>query len=233
LFDEMGEREIAIDGIFGAKTRATIRRLQERRGIPESGEVDQTTWWVLAFEAPLSVVDAVDMTDVNLWPTHLYVNDGTSHVVDSFGASRGGAMLIDRLLTQHPAHSVALLRIHGHGTPGHQYVASGTDSESSSAFSAGHFNIPEAVADYRRLGTIMKPYGSIELRGCHVAVGRNGRMLLSGMAHACGVPVTAAFRSQYGGYGANRFEGPTLTCFPDDTLTLTSWAQRVFSQCQW
>ena len=60
----------------------------------------------------------------------------------------------------------------------------------------------------------MKPYGSIEMHGCRVAVGLRGQKLLSGIADTCKVPVSAALGYQTGAETANRFEGRTVTYFP-------------------
>ena len=59
-----------------------------------------------------------------------------------------------------------------------------------------------------------------------------GARLLSGMAEACAVPVTAGLGMQSGEAEANRLEGPTKTYFPF-SLTLKTWAERVFYLCQW
>jgi hypothetical protein len=78
----------------------------------------------------------------------------------------------------------------------------------------------------------MKPYGSIELHGCDVALGRAGHRLLSGMAKTCAVPVTAGLGSQRGGKKADRFEGPVHTELPFG-LSLKAWSSRIFAKCGW
>lgn len=229
---EMGEKEVVVDGTFDARTEAAVCRFQLRTGLVESGSVDPPTWKALSLGVPIAVVDVVDMTDFNKFWSRLFLNDGHSHVVETFEMSRGADSLIRRLLGQHAARSVALLRVHGHGSPGHQVVAAGMDGEGSSAFVAAHFDVPEAVSAYRRLGMIMKPYGSIELHGCHVGAEEAGWKLLSGIARACNVPVTAGVNTQYGGSMTDRLEGDTITCFPHG-ISLSSWAEQAFSQCRW
>lgn len=85
---------------------------------------------------------------------------------------------------------------------------------------------PKTLAIFGRLGTIMKPYGSIELHGCRVGAGASGRRLLSGMASVCRVPVSAGLRRQYGSSWAARFEGPTVTVCPGG-MSLADWSRSV------
>jgi hypothetical protein len=242
---ESGAPDLIVDGIFGPRTRAAVLAFQRKAGIPATGEVDPPTWKVLHRKHPITVIDSIDAgddnlvseidgrrfrTSQNLAEERPYLDDGHSNVRVNYGTSRGTRQMIHDLLARHPPQSVALLRFHGHGGPGGMGVSGVHVSSSSLLFS--QFTLPEACACYRLLGTIMKPYGSIELHGCRVGRGRRGHTLLAGLARTTRVPVTAGLGYQYGGDWANRFEGATITFFPGD-LTLKAWCAEVFSRCQW
>ena len=89
---------------------------------------------------------------------------------------------------------------------------------------------PPFFAFASRLKHIFAPFGSAEMHGCRVALGQQGHSLLSGLAGAWGVPVTASTVTQYGGSGDDtyRFEGPIVTICPDG-MSLQDWAR---SKCQ-
>jgi hypothetical protein len=228
---ESGAENLVVDGIFGHKTAAAVKAFQTRERLPVTGTVDPDTWTGLIQKEPITVVDVLDATEDVLEEDGPYLQDGHAHIMVNFGMSRGAHHTIQQLIAREEPGSVALLRFHGHGNPGTMHVTGGWITVAS-AFRSIHFKDKDAVRAYHRLGGIMKRYGSIELHGCSVARGIRGHQLLSGMAQACGVPVSAGLGSQTGADMANRFEGGTLTQYPFG-LTRRSWAKRVFSSCQW
>lgn len=242
---DSGERDVAVDCVFDAKTEAAVRRFQQRSNLPVTGAVDQLSWDALTVTrgAPLPVVDVIDGGDLLvLWWRRHFLDDGRSDVMVNAGMTRGARFVVNGLVARHSPRSIALLRIHGHGSAGQQWVAGGDlgflatsyvsrESLENTSFSADQFGEPSAVSDYARLGRIMKPYGSIELHGCRVGFGARGRSLLSSLARVSRVPVSAALTLQHA-TESDRFVGPTITFFPDE-LTRTSWAERTFSQCEW
>lgn len=232
---EAGATDLAVDGIFGDLTRAAVIKFQLEVGVPDTGEVDPTTWAALCYQMPITVVDAIDAGDLAvLRASERYLNDGHSNVVVNYGMSRGTHDFIQHMVASHAPSSVALLRLHGHGTPGTVGVSTGQDEMRDGSIAAGHFVVPQAVAMYTLLGRILKPYGSIELHSCQTASRRAGRYLLAGLARACRVPVTAGLHDQFaGGAASSRFEGPVVTCFPDGTHDIKGWAARVFNRSQW
>lgn len=225
--------DLDVDGDFGRRTHEAVRSFQDANGLDPTGEVDPATWSVLARVHSLVVVDHIDATAASvLLEDGPYLRDGHSHVEVSYGMSRGLRDLIGRLLMQHPPRSVALLRFHGHGGPGHMVVTSGTEARGSTTMLGEHMTNPQWIEPYALLGSIMKPYGSIELHGCRVGARANGERLLRGMADACGVPVSAALGSQYGGRQASRFEGTVATHCPRGE-SLSSWSRRRAAVCDW
>jgi hypothetical protein len=228
--------DLVVDGLFGELTERAVVAFQTKTGIPVTKFVDHETWATLIQAHPMSVIDAIDAGDVAVWQEDTpYVSDGHSQVWVTGGMSRGARDLIQHLVAANPARSVALLRLHGHGGPGHMGVTSGKHATLGTAFASEHFANQEVISSYVALGSIMKPYGSIELHGCNIASrgrGRDGRDLLAGMAQFCRVPVTAGVHSQLGGKQASRFEGPVITRFPAEQ-DLVTWAHRVLNACQW
>ncbi|HEX6243953.1 MAG TPA: peptidoglycan-binding domain-containing protein [Polyangiales bacterium] len=228
-----GRPELRIDGLFGPETETAVLDFQSKVGVATTGKVDPPTWLAMDIGRAISAVDVIDATDITVYEEdHPHLADGHSQIYVNYGMSRGVRHLIDRLVACHRPRSVALLRLHGHGSAGHMVVSGGTQGYGSATIAGEHFANPEARAAYQRLGSIMKPYGSIELHGCNVATRANGQRLLAGLVETCGVPVTAALRSQLGGAAAARFEGATASHFPGRS-TLPLWARSVFTECEW
>lgn len=225
--------DLSVDGMFGQHTEDAVIAFKSERRLSHPKVVDAATWAELNRRHPLCVVDALDAADLSvLRDDGPFLNDGQSRFVASYGMSRGAATLVDRLVAMNTPRSVALLRFHGHGSPGRMVVTGGRHSYGDASFTSSHFQNPRAVEDFARLGTIMKTYGSIELHGCRVGLRAEGRTLLQSMAYACGVPVSAGLKYQTGGHTASRLEGPVLTKFSADT-NLKAWSHRVFTACEW
>jgi hypothetical protein len=75
----------------------------------------------------------------------------------------------------------------------------------------------------RRLRSHFAPYGSVQLHGCRVGLGRSGRRLLRSLADTLDVPASAGRGSQsFGQTTTLRFEGSVQTEFPGGG-TLRSW----------
>src|SRR5262245_52446569 len=182
---------VAVDGVFGPDTETAVKRFQEGRQVPQTGVVDYALWSALV-GTQWQVLDSVDRTD-HADPGHRILDHEDlapfgQTVLQQFGMSGGGALVLDSVMGAARMGAVVLLRFHGHGSPGTMVVASGrtADSAFSSRLGTG---FDRAL---RRLRPIFARFGSIEFHGCRVGLGHMGRDLLSRVADATGVPASAA-----------------------------------------
>lgn len=215
---------IAVDGIYGSKTREAVRAFQRKRGLSPDGIVGQSTWPALTQEESLVLIDSVDVTNSKDmgYEDAAIRNAGGSPIVN-FGMCNGVRVAMQEIQARSGRGTVVLLRFHGHGAPGFMGVTTGTGSEISSEFGVTFL---DSLARYlSHFKWIFSSFGSAELHGCRVGAGHDGRRLVTVLAQAWGVPVTAGLRTQFGGGSSTfRFEGPTFTSFPGGG-DLKSWAR--------
>lgn len=239
--------DVQVDGHFGHDTREAVRAFHQRAHVtPVQDVVIPRTWEALSATSPpraLRVVEQIDGSDaigmlmcmprVRCAPGDRPVSQTTSDWVNDPPwitvnrsvvqvAQPGGETVFNRLATANRARSVDLLRFHGHGLPGHQVLFWGA------SFDHMTISTPAMQATLMRLGTIMRPTGSIELHGCNTGMGASGRRLLQAMANATRVPVSAGRPTQYGGLQSNGFEGAVVTCCPNGR-SLADWARSAFT----
>ncbi|SEP70663.1 protein of unknown function [Azotobacter beijerinckii] len=218
---------LVVDGIYGAKTREAVHGFQLEKGyLIADGVVGQSTWRALSEGENLQVIDSVDLTQSKDMGYEDAAIRGTGGVpVVNFGMCNGVQEAMRQIQAQAGAGNVVLLRFHGHGSPGSMGVTVGTGSEISSEFGVTFLDsLARFVAP---LAGIFAPFGSAELHGCRVGAGRDGQRLVSALASAWGVPVTAGVRRQLGGgLTTFRFEGPTFTGFPRGG-DLKGWARSL------
>jgi Putative peptidoglycan binding domain len=233
---EAGAPNLRVDGLFGPKTEAAVTNFQAQMNVPRTGKVDQATWGAITQLQPLKDIVAMDGSSTSLLiEDRPFYDDGQSNIMISYGMSYGASVFIDRLVAENAPGSVALLRFDGHGGPGQQRIAGGGKGiNGTSEFNWGHFKKWPALsrAWFSKIGSVMKPYGSIELHGCRIAYGAHGAALLTGLADACGVPVSAGVILQDMGRPSDRFQGPTVTHCPKG-VPLRAWASKTFTSCQW
>ncbi len=203
-----------MDGIFGRNTREAVRGFQRERGLNPDGVVGKDTWAALISGEGLKVIDSVDVTNPkDMGYEDAAIRGAGGRPIVNFGMCNGIKDVTGKIRMRAGVGDVVLLRFHGHGAPGEMGVTTGTGSEISSEFGVTFL---DSLARYlQRLWTVFAPFGSVELHGCRVGAGPDGRRLVTALARAWGVPVTAAIRTQYGGGSSTlRFEGPIVTAFP-------------------
>jgi hypothetical protein len=220
---------LVVDGVFGPRTEAAVIRFRDVTHLRKGKEADYAVWKRVV-GADWQMIDSVDRSDYDdpKWATneHEVLEPFGQTMLEFFGMSAGTPHVLRTIRANARPGEVALLRFHGHGSPGHMLVASGRLSTGSSFdrnYSKGFWL---ALQKFRGL---FAPFGSIEMHGCRIGKGAAGHKLLSGMADAIGVPVTGGIQTQYGGSDSTfRFEGPTNTVCPNGE-SLRNWALRTGS----
>jgi hypothetical protein len=215
LLNRGGARLVA-DGAFGPATQTAVTNFQRPRGLIPDGAVGENTWPRLSAGARLPIMDCIDIFDPSL--SSLETKDiqrvgGNPLVIG--GASNGVEQAVQMILAGSPGN-VFLLRFHGHGAPG---VAGISFGQGGAGF--GHRadidpqNLNIMLPVLSRLRGIFGPYGCVQFMHCSTGRGPKGRTVLTAIANALGVPVSAGVFDQLGGGTSTfRFEGPTFTAVP-------------------
>lgn len=218
---------IDVDGRFGRNTREAVRNFQRsQRTLGVDGVIGQNTWAALTKKDTIKIIDSVDVTN----PSDQGVEDNDIRVaggnpIVNYGMSNGVRAIVQKIQGRANGADVGLLRFHGHGLPGYMGLSSGTGFDISSGLNVDQLNaIARSVTP---LGAIFTKLGSAELHGCRVGAGLDGKKLITALARAWKVPVTAGVRSQYsGGMNTFHFEGRTITAFPNGG-NLKSWVRSL------
>jgi putative peptidoglycan binding protein len=225
---------LRVDGAFGHKTLAALVAFQRQRNLPVNGSADQATWARLIFKSNLPVLDCVDVFDPALYEgdaANIRAAGGEPLLMG--GMSRGTLQAATDIVAR--GRNVFLLRIIGHGSPGHQHVAWGAGGWDEvhgtkkkwhqihgDPLSSLHI-VNATLARQLGLGVIFGDYGCMELHGCQVALGPRGHQFIRTLARQIGIPVSAGLRYQVSTF---RFDGPTFTAFPDGE-SLGAWCARL------
>lgn len=218
---------ITVDGIYGRNTREAVRNFQrEKSHLTRDGIVGENTWRALTLGENLPVLDSVDLTNPkDMGYEDAAIRDAGGSPIVNFGMCGGVKVVMQKIQMQASEGNVLLLRFHGHGSPGEMGLTVGTGSEISSEF--GTTFLDSLARFVSPLSRVFSSFGSVELHGCRVGAGSDGRRLVSALANAWGVPVSAGLRTQYGGgLSTFRFEGPTITAFPRGG-NLKTWAHSL------
>lgn len=199
---------LVVDGIFGRLTREAVRDFQSRRNLAGNGTVGQQTWSRLTAAAHLPIVDCIDVFDEAVYEYYASEIRRAGGDPILIGGMCRGVVQAAKMIRD-TANAAFLLRFIGHGGPGRQQVSAGKGGVGDQRAALNFSNAPYAAT--LQLGPAFGSYGSAELHGCKVASGSRGRDLLSNLARAWGVPVTAGLKSQHSTF---RFDGPTFTAVP-------------------
>ena len=217
---------LEVDGIFGRQTFDAVKRFQSDpvRNLNDDGVIGEQTWRALIAGRNLQVIDATDVTQPgdDLCEAVDVVRAG-GRPIRMYGMCNGVRHVIQQIRTDAEVGRVVLMRFHGHGSPGNMGVSVGTSANFSSEF--GTRFLDSLVQILMPLADLFHPLGSMEMHGCRVGQGPDGRRLVRGLSYALNVPVTAGVRTQYGGgLTTFRFEGPAFTACPNGQ-SLKAWAQ--------
>lgn len=237
------EDKLVVDGIYGRLTKAAVRAFQSPRRLGRDGIIGKQTWPRLVADAAFTIIDTVDVTDPDVMNTEgADVRDAGGQPIFTGNICNGVGEVTDHVRWRaiNGGGDIILLRFFGHGSSGNMGVSDGVGSfrdprnprrrihlEDDDWTSISSGNVRELAPTLGRLHSIFGLYSSVELHGCNVARGRNGRRLIDALARIFEVPVTGAAVSQYAGDSSTfHFEGRTYTAFPGG-LDLKSWARRL------
>lgn len=216
LLNRTGTR-LAVDGIFGPKTRAAVLEFQRARQLPPDGIVGTLTWSRLAANDSLPIVDCIDIFDPALMTNAHDVIAAGGHPILIGGMSGGMTVVTQKILAM--TQKLFLLRFIGHGRPGIQAISFGVGGERGADGKNHGFGDQRAAFYYGNVQTVrflglqraFGPYASVQLQGCRVALGVKGRNFVTELAAALEVPVTASPHRQRSDFG---FDGATFTALP-------------------
>jgi len=149
------------------------------------------------------VFDVVDMTDGKLSASVLHELERTEAgtTLIQIPAIQGGlTVMVNAILKRASSKEINVLRIWGHGAKGLQNIAANQSDEgwkTGGSLDVRHFELSASLMAKLR----PKFYSSksrIELRGCRVALGNEGKTLMMKLAKTVGVRVMAAWDDQVG-----------------------------------
>jgi len=216
------------DGDFGQKTEAAVRDFQRQRLLVPDGVIGKDTWPRVSANAELPIVDCIDIFDPDLMNLEMRdIQNAGGNPIEIGGASNGVEQMV-QLIASAGRRNLFLLRFHGHGAPG---VAGFSFGRGGAGF--GHradidpTNIGVLTPILTRLRPVFGPYGCVQFMHCSTGRGPSGRAVLTAIAEALRVPVSAGIFDQLGG-GVHtfEFEGPTFTAVPGGR-SLAQWAQAL------
>ncbi|MGD9614999.1 MAG: peptidoglycan-binding protein [Alphaproteobacteria bacterium] len=219
-----GRAGLVPDGSFGPRTRAAVVAFQSLRRLTPDGIVGENTWPRVSAGEALPIIDCIDIFDPSLMNFEMkdLVRVGVNPLV--LGGMCNGVEQAVQMILSAAGRNVFMLRFHGHGAPG---IAGISFGEGGVGFgeraNIDPANLAVMLPILARLRPIFGPYGCVQFMHCSTGRGPDGRTVLSSIANALNVPVSAGLRDQLGG-GVNtfRFEGPTFTAVPGNR-SLRSW----------
>jgi hypothetical protein len=239
---QIPDKKLAVDGIFGENTKKAVLDFQKPRGLKPDGIVGKKTWPRLITATNFKVIDAVDITDPDVLKTEgADIKEVGGRPIFTGAICNGIGEVVQRILMRSSSDgSLVLLRFFGHGASANMGISDGegyiqdrrgrrTFLEDASRTSITNKNFSDAASTLGRLRFSFGVYSSVELHGCNVSRGVDGRQLMQRLAGLWGVPVSGGTQSQYGGGVCTfRFEGPVYTAFPAGH-NLRSWSRSLLA----
>lgn len=158
-------------------------------------------------------INALDLVDPGVSTIEAGLRSRTNQTILKYGGMCNGVgQLATDVTNLASSGKLGVLRIWSHGFPGGQGVSSGMpDARFSAKGQRAGFalnNFAEVERDLSRLTSCFASGGRVELRGCSVGTGDDGRRFLQELARLWRVDVYAAENSQP--IGPLEWVGPVL-----------------------
>ncbi len=222
---------LKVDGAYGRLSVAAMKDFQRDRRLTVDGVVGKQTWPRLMATRSVQIGDIVDGYEKKGWAleTSDLRDAGAQPFVNYPRSLEQTRVIYMQMISHFKGSNLSLLRFHGHGNSGTQVIFGGTTkSERYNLLTPWLLESKEGRQIFKGLRPAMSRYGSIQLNGCSVGRGAEGRKLLRLLADVSGVPVSAGTSTQFaGGRSATFFvEGKIETQCPGG-VSLKSWAQNL------
>lgn len=170
-------------------------------------------------------INALDLVDPGVSTIEAALKSRTDQKIFTYGGMCNGVgQMVTDVTRLASTGQVDVLRIWSHGFPGGQGVSTGMPDArfkpAGQRAGIGLTNLADVGPDLARLAPCFAPLGRLELRGCSVGTGDDGRRLLQRLASLLHVDVLAAFNSQP--IGPLDWAGPVLKVTRDGTSSTIS-----------
>jgi len=233
------EHKLRVDGSFGAKTLAAVKRFQSSHGEFPGGIPTATTWKNLLEGTGLAVVSSIDAGDPELAKADRAVLEAFGDKPIMLGAMCNGlGQLVAEVKSRSMGLSLAALRLDGHGNFGRWLTLSvGEVADLSKANPKEYRAITKEYFSYidpthfariapllNQLTAKFAPFGFAEHHGCSLGKRPDTRKMLAKLADLWGVPISVGTGLQSFGVIAD-FEGRVVTVFPRG-MNLRTWSHQ-------
>jgi hypothetical protein len=158
-------------------------------------------------------INALDLVNPDVSTIEGNLKGRTDQLILKYGGmSNGVGQMVTDVTRMTGPGRVRVLRIWSHGFPGGQGVSQGAKDAridvKGQRVGISLSNLREVTPDLGRLASYFEPQGRLELRGCSVGAGDDGRRLLEALAKLVQADVIAALQEQP--IGPLDWSGPVL-----------------------
>ena len=234
------EYRLKIDGSFGPKTMAAVRKFQAAtREFSPTPLPTPTTWKNLLKGTNLTVVSSIDAGDKDLAKDDSATLEAWGDKPILLGAMCNGlGQLISEVKSRSQGLSLAALRLDGHGNFGRWMTLSVGEVADLSKENPKEYRLIEKEyysyinpTHFAKVAPILgqltskfAPFGFMEHHGCSLGKKPATVKMMGKLANLLGVPISVGVTMQSFGVVAD-FEGPVVTVFPHG-LSLRTWSHK-------
>ena len=233
------EHKLRVDGAFGPRTLAAVKRFQSAHGEFPGGMPTPKTWKDLLEGTDLAVVSSIDAGDAELAKADREVLEAFGDKPIMLGAMCNGlGQLVSEVNSRSRGLKLAALRLDGHGNLGRWMTLSvGEVADLAAENPREYRQIKKEYFSYidpthfariapllGQLSSKFAPFGFAEHHGCSLGKRPETRKMMAKLADLWGVPISVGTGLQSFGVIAD-FEGPVVTVFPRG-MNLRRWSHQ-------